>query len=393
MNLELPVIGTTPDPTWSQEFLDNFNILDVHNHTPGLGVQIPTAGIAINADFPFNSYNATLLRSARFNNQSAPLSLLTDIGCLYVNGGDLWYNSSSGQQVQITSGTGVNVSGTGGFKGDYVTSNAVAYFNNTSNLFYYTNSSGVYSNSQVGQLLLTNGTSNIVALSANPASASNYTITLPSSLPASPKILNISSTGSLGYYDADNSTLQIAANLLQVKPLGITAAQIANNTITTNQISNSAGITNVQLAATNYAISSAVTVSTSTFNTPVNILVADITLTCSGNRLVVVQLLPGAGFGPSGLRLTANGSGGNVRANYHILVDGIDTNESILITSGYLAASEYCDFPVDSAFGIIATSAGAHTFNISMTMNNAQPGAASASSIAANGVKLFVYEI
>jgi hypothetical protein len=113
MSLSIPTIGVDSGLTWEQSFNSNVGILDGHNHSVGSGVQINPSGININADLPFNGFNATSLRSARFNVQSSPISLPTDIGCIYVSGVDLYYNDIDGNQVRITSGGTVNATSSG----------------------------------------------------------------------------------------------------------------------------------------------------------------------------------------------------------------------------------------------------------------------------------------
>src|SRR5260370_38157838 len=104
-----------------------FSVLGSHNHTPGQGLQIPSAGLNINADFGINNFNLTTLRSSRFTSQAAALSGSTDIGCVYVAGGDLWFNNGSGAQVQLTSGSTINVASVGGISGLGGTTGAATY--------------------------------------------------------------------------------------------------------------------------------------------------------------------------------------------------------------------------------------------------------------------------
>src|SRR5216684_4213293 len=110
MNLILPVPSGTPGPLYGSMQNTIFNLIDSHNHTQGQGLQIPTSGLNINADFSINNFNLTTLRSSRYTSQSSALSGSTDLGCVYVAGGDLWFNSGNGAQIQLTSGAVINVS-------------------------------------------------------------------------------------------------------------------------------------------------------------------------------------------------------------------------------------------------------------------------------------------
>lgn len=110
MTLTLPVVGVELGPAWAT---DLFNALytgvDAHDHSSGKGVQVPTAGLNINADLAFGSFNLTALRSARFTSQLSPLALGTDLGCLYDVAGDAYWNDGSGNQVRLTKSGALNV--------------------------------------------------------------------------------------------------------------------------------------------------------------------------------------------------------------------------------------------------------------------------------------------
>jgi hypothetical protein len=403
MGLELPTLHVTQDPVWSQELLDDLSLLDAHNHTLGNGVQIPTAAININADLSFSSFNSVSTRSFRFVNEGAVLSTASDLRCVYVKSGDFWYNFSSSQHVQITSGSGVNIAGTGGFQGDYITQFAVAYFNNTSNLFYYTNSSGAFSNSQIANLFLTNPTNVTVELIPP---ANSYTITFPTALPAATKIMSLDASGVIGdVYDVNNSTVQVASNNLQVVPLSINATYLAPNTITTNQISNSANIPNTKLAPTNYVTSSVINYSTSTPGSPVTLLATPVSFTASGNKLVEISLIPGAGFGPSSIQLTTTQTTFDpilyrLQVEFEIFIDGVSSNEVLILTSPGLFSKltpsifqTYYQLSPSAVSGIVSLSAGAHTININMTLQVpfGLPFLTGVASV--NGVRILVNEI
>jgi hypothetical protein len=111
MGLVLPTVSVTPGPLYATENNTALTSIDSHDHTSGKGLQVPTAGLNINADLPFAGFNATALRSTRFNSQSATLATGSDLNCLYVVNGNLYYNNASGVAVQVTAGTGVSVSG------------------------------------------------------------------------------------------------------------------------------------------------------------------------------------------------------------------------------------------------------------------------------------------
>ncbi len=108
MNMTLPTVGVTVDPTWASNLNDALtNKVDLHNHTTGLGVQVPTAGLNINADLSFQSNDATNLRSLALNNNVSTLPS-GDVRALYASGGNLYYNNNSGTAIQITTGSSLN---------------------------------------------------------------------------------------------------------------------------------------------------------------------------------------------------------------------------------------------------------------------------------------------
>ncbi len=120
MNLTIPTVSVTSGPLYATEINSAFDVIDAHNHTPGFGAPVPSNGLSINADLPFNAFNATLLRSTRYSVQASPLSTGTDLACLYSSGsstGELYWNDALGNQVKITSGGSVNVSGSGNITG------------------------------------------------------------------------------------------------------------------------------------------------------------------------------------------------------------------------------------------------------------------------------------
>jgi hypothetical protein len=230
MGLTLPTVGVTLGPEWATEVNAAFVQVDAHNHTTGQGVPIPTNGISINADLPLNGYNTTLVRSNIFVNNTSPLSLVTDIGSLYVAGGNLYYNNTIGQQVQITQGAGLDASTVGGFGGDYGTSTASAFYTSATSTFTFWQAPNQSALMDFGPFTIHNTSSiatGITIQAPNPL-ASSYTLTLPNSLPSSTKILTVDNAGNIGdVYDVDNVTIQVSSNTLQVVPGSIGPTQLA----------------------------------------------------------------------------------------------------------------------------------------------------------------------
>lgn len=112
MNLIVPVPsnGTTgtgdPGPLYAQEISNDLLVtIDQHDHSFGKGVQISPAGININTDLAINQNNLNSVRSSRYASQASSLNGVGDVSSIYVVNGNLYYNNSSGQAVQLTNGS------------------------------------------------------------------------------------------------------------------------------------------------------------------------------------------------------------------------------------------------------------------------------------------------
>lgn len=199
MNLVLPEPTLELGPEWAVELNAALTLVDSHNHSPGQGVPIVSSSININQDLPFNSNNATLVRSVRFASQSAPLALGTDLGCIYVSLGDFYYNNLSGQQVKITSGGTLNAASIGGIGGDYATSGALVAYTSSISTYIMTIDGTNYANVNSAQLnIFPEGTHTFsVGIAASNSLATTYTLTLPLSLPSSQTALSVTSSGQI----------------------------------------------------------------------------------------------------------------------------------------------------------------------------------------------------
>jgi hypothetical protein len=235
MNLVLPVSGPggEPGPTWADDLNDAFEAVDSHDHTSGKGSQVPTAGINVNADFSLVNFNLTSARSLRLTSQASSLSTASDKNCVSVVSGDLYYNNGSGTAIQLTSGSGLNAASIGGIGGDYATSSASVTYNNTTKTFSFTQSSGVTAKMSFGDLAIFENVSSAqgITIKSPTSLGSAYTLTLPTGLPASTKLLTVSSAGAIGAtYDVDNSSLQVSGSSLGIKSQGVTQAMLAART-------------------------------------------------------------------------------------------------------------------------------------------------------------------
>ena len=200
MGLPVPTVSVDPGPDWAENINSCLSVIDGHGHNPGSGVPVTPNGLNINIDLPFNSNNATLLRSSRYSPQGAPLSAATDIGCVYVSGVDLYYNDSLGNQVRITQSGAV--SGSAGTITGLPSGTASAAY--AAGTFTFQSATNTPANMAVGPIAIgrNSAASKTVTLAPNAGQASNYSWTFPASLPAATDYVTLDSSGNLSYNTA-----------------------------------------------------------------------------------------------------------------------------------------------------------------------------------------------
>lgn len=221
MSLPIPGVGTESGPQYATDINNCLTIIDQHNHTPGYGEQIPTAGININTDLSFNNFNATYLRSTVFQIQASPLSGASDLACAYVSGVDLYYNDANGNQVRLTQNG--NVAGTAGSIAN-LTSPASASYVSLNKTFVWQSDANTPANMDNAAITLRNVVANSKGLTLSPpnAMAADYSIVLPS-LPVSQKIVTLDASGNMtAPWSFDNSTIAVNTNVVGVPDGGIT---------------------------------------------------------------------------------------------------------------------------------------------------------------------------
>lgn len=174
MFLTIPTTLSEPGPDYANDVNTSTALIDLHDHTTGKGVKVPTAGLTINADLPVASNNIYQIRGSKFDNQSGALTQPTDLRMLYVRNGELYFIDNIGNQVKMTNAGFVNVTGSSGIGGDYPAGGAALNYT-LATLTYelLSNTSGpAYANMNVGGV---NFRSFITAVSTAVAS-SPYTV-------------------------------------------------------------------------------------------------------------------------------------------------------------------------------------------------------------------------
>ena len=123
MGLSVPTLNGDPG-TWDTQLSASLAIIDLHDHTTGKGVKVPSTGLNINADLTFANNSATNLKGAVFTAQaSAPASLAA-----YVKANDLYFKDGAANEVRITASGALNMTTVGGIAGDYTSSAASVYY-------------------------------------------------------------------------------------------------------------------------------------------------------------------------------------------------------------------------------------------------------------------------
>jgi hypothetical protein len=206
MGLIVPTVASEPGPEWAQDINASLSTIDQHNHSAGQGVQIQPNGLNINADLPFNSNNATILRSVRFAPQVATLNLSTDIGCLYVVNNELYYNDvTGGHMIQVTLNGSVNA-GAGSITGLPSGTASASYSAGT---FVFQSATSTSANIDGGSYVFRNNTAGSNGVTVNPPASipSNYGLFLPT-IPGTQSFLTLDASGNIAPYASISQGIQ-----------------------------------------------------------------------------------------------------------------------------------------------------------------------------------------
>ncbi len=135
----LPEVGVTASPTWATNLITWCNEVKAD-----LEANIVTSEITIDANLEFNSYKAIELGGARFNSLTAAeaSSGAGKSNTLEVVAGELRFVDGNGVSVQLTSGGSVNITGTGGISGNYVSTDADVSYNAATDTYTFLDESG-----------------------------------------------------------------------------------------------------------------------------------------------------------------------------------------------------------------------------------------------------------
>lgn len=198
MSLTLPVVGSTIGPEWAEQLNTALETIDVHDHSSGNGVQIPSAGININTDLSFNGYSPTALESAVFGEVAGTPANRS----IYVSSGELYYKDGSGTSVKITESGAI--AGTPGTIANLGAGGSSAVFSDLAEDFSWFFDGSKVAAQNMGDIRLypfdgSTQYNNFITLKSPTTLASNYSLTFPTTLPGAGSIVQVSAAGSLSY--------------------------------------------------------------------------------------------------------------------------------------------------------------------------------------------------
>lgn len=214
IGLTLPTRGSPGSGAWGDTLDGDLALIDAHNHTAGRGLQVPTAGLNINADLSFSSLYAPIaLHRLQFSSIAGGAltgannkSLFVSDGTGGLVSGELYYRNASGNNVRFTSGNALNVAAfVGGIGGDYTSVSAALNYDDSGKRYTFkegTADSNGWARLASGEqrIFPTGGTGTLFVGHAAPAGiASSYTVTWPLALPASAQSLSVDATGQIAF--------------------------------------------------------------------------------------------------------------------------------------------------------------------------------------------------
>lgn len=238
MNLNLPVPETTQGPEWATQLNTQLETkVAEHDHSSGKGVPVSQAGIAITGDLTMANNDLTHVRSVRLQDQGATLTAVDDVGCVYENGGDLYYNNGAGTPVRITNGNAIDVGSVSGISGLAGTSATAGFSTDTFTWKQDATHYALMANGPV-QIYSSNDASPAygVTLKSIDSLAANINLTLPSTLPAATAFMTIDNGGVITSGPATNGGIQTS----NIANSAVTTAKIADSNVTTAKINDGA---------------------------------------------------------------------------------------------------------------------------------------------------------
>lgn len=200
MNMTLPTVGGSTD-TWGTTLNTALeDVIDVHDHTSGKGVRVPSSGLNINADLTFAGNSATNLEAVAFAgvaSYSTGMSLWVDS-----DDNELYWRTSGGTDVQITNGAALDSSTLGGITGDYSTTDADVEYDDGNKQYKFMQDdapSEIWAKMKCGDIHLGEdaAVTTFVRLQSPSSLSASYDWIYPAALPAAEALVSVDASGNL----------------------------------------------------------------------------------------------------------------------------------------------------------------------------------------------------
>lgn len=201
MLIDLPALGGD-EGVWDDKINAALGLIDAHDHTTDKGTRVPSAGLNINANLSFGGFSLTSIGSVDF---TAVAALASGTKRIFVSSSDneLYWRTNAGTNVKLTSGSSINTSLVGGIVGDYSSVGAeVAYEDSTDSYTFKQQGTKPWARMRSGEVrIYETGTTETVYIGiATPAAlGGTYTLTLPTALPGSTSLLQVTSGGTVSF--------------------------------------------------------------------------------------------------------------------------------------------------------------------------------------------------
>jgi hypothetical protein len=191
---------------WDAKINACLGLIDAHDHTSGKGARITPAAFDIDDDVAWGGHNITALGKLDFSEIALPSA---GARSLFVSGGELYWRSTGGVNVKLTSGSTLNTSLIGGIGGDYAAVGAALDYTDADAEYTFRDQHGAWARLASGPVRIgefgDTGTGH-VEIAVYPGTTS-YSLILPWGLPAVDSLVRVTTTGYMAYQNDDLPSL------------------------------------------------------------------------------------------------------------------------------------------------------------------------------------------
>lgn len=224
MGLSKPTGGPSGDTdVWGTVYLNgDLDLLDAHDHVPGKGAPVKSAGLRIDGDVQWNyngSYWALLNARALGLKPQPASSVVGDLNVFYVDSAtnNLFFRNNAGNSVRLINGNLIDMTLLGGIVGDYAAVGAEVAFEDANDTYTFKQqgSPRPWARMRCGDVDLYEAAASItnrVRLRSPAALAASYQVTWPAAVPAGQRLLQTSSTGVLTFDNTGVEAVTMATN-------------------------------------------------------------------------------------------------------------------------------------------------------------------------------------